>query len=391
MIARFSRDSRSRAPDSPHRFFETGEHVGLAPARCGRRSSVDEEEPMGVQLKVVHAVVVMLAACNDGVRPADLSVPLELRADVARDRSGADAPKGDLTQTRERAADLPRDVRPTPDLSADAGSTYVKNPISAADAAKLCALISACVKQSASDCLTGLYSKTGAVGSPYFPCLLQAKKGCGSMMDCYGAEVFTSTTCTDADTKCVGSFAHNCITSVDLQTRLDCSKVPGTTCTLLTASGATQAACSTGAACTTPPYYTCSGSTSLYCFGGKQMVLGDCQAGQALPCRDGQCAGPGEPCVKDTSVCEGTDTIAFCVAGYRLRLKCSALGPGFACVAAGKTGARCEQGKACDPDAAKGTETCSGTKLTVCNGGQPTQVDCAALGFTGCSGGFCVP
>jgi hypothetical protein len=354
--------------------------MGLAHARL----SV-QEDPM----RSLLVSVALLAACNDGSLPADLAAPRDARGDVRRDRSGADAPsKADLVPPRERAADLPRDGRPA-DLSSDAASsTYVKNPISAADAAKICALLSACVQQSTNDCLANLYGKTGAVGAPYLSCLAQANKGCASMMGCYGGEVIKSTTCTAADTMCVGSMAQNCLTNLQLQSRIDCSKIPGTTCTMLGASGATQAACSTGAACTSPPYYTCSGTSSLYCFGGKQMVVGDCQAGQALPCRGGLCAGPGEPCT-GTSACEGGDTIAFCVNGYRLRLKCSSLGPGFACVASTKTGARCEQGKACNPDASQGTETCSGTKLNVCNGGQLTPVDCVALGFSGCSGGFC--
>jgi hypothetical protein len=121
---------------------------------------------------------------------------------------------------------------------------------------------------------------------------------------------------------------------------------------------------------------------------GVEVLLLNCAQAGGLPCRSGSCAGPGEACYGGT-VCEGSDTIAFCVEGYRLRIRCSDIGPGFSCVSSTVTGARCSQGTQCDPDTAKGTETCAGSDLVLCNGGKTVQVDCKALGFSGCSGGFC--
>ena len=117
------------------------------------------------------------------------------------------------------------------------------------------------------------------------------------------------------------------------------------------------------------------------------MLLSPCPR-VGLSCRKDMCAGPDEAC-GGLAKCEGTDKIAFCVGGYRLRMKCSALGAGFSCKPSAVTGARCQQATQCNPDTAKGTETCTGTKLNLCSGGKTVQVDCKALGFSGCSAGSC--
>jgi hypothetical protein len=108
-------------------------------------------------------------------------------------------------------------------------------------------------------------------------------------------------------------------------------------------------------------------------------------------CKNGECVGPGNPCFGSMNACQGSDTIAYCLDGTNLRINCSDLGPGFKCQGVFPFSARCQQDTECNPGQSSGTETCVGDKLQICNGGKLEEIDCLALGFSGCSGTRCVP
>jgi len=352
---------------------------------------------------VVIVVGVLFIGCSGGNRVVS-DGPL---ADAAVDRSPIsdfpampDGPSVDAPTLRDGPSGLertwpPHDA-PRPDLPPVSLDTFVPTdgggvmtaPFTADDVAKTCALVDACMQQSANTCIRDAFGH-GNGPWPVYSCMAKGTTGCAAFSSCTGYDYQIAPCNPSPLMQCSGNNLEVCVpTTPSMKVTLDCQKVFGVGCKNL--SGSSQpAGCSSGATCSGTTDY-CKGSMMVSCASGVEVLTVSC-ALTGMPCRDGNCAGPAEPCLGG-SVCEaGNTVIAFCIGGYRARVKCSDLGPGFSCVSSSSTGARCQQATQCNPDTSPNTETCAGSKVELCSGGKMVQVDCTALGFSGCSAGRCVP
>jgi hypothetical protein len=330
---------------------------------------------------------VTLIACENSDSPGlDGGVDAAVLDTQVADSETVDAP----------ALDLPPDLPPS-DTAAEAATdgSSVDGGLfqpggTAAQIVNTCIKMATCTKIfTASECLAQALG-SGAAIAPYMGCVGKGTSGCADLATCMGI-TYASSVCATSTGKCVGNNAVSCVASLGLDVTMDCPKMhgAGTVC-VPTGGAALLVGCSSGKTCSTPPNILfCRGDKMSTCYGGKEVFIASC-ASTGLQCRDGACAGPDEAC-NGKATCEAGGLIAFCLGDYRLRMKCSALGAGFACKPSTVTGARCEKATQCDPDQAKGKETCSGSKLTVCNAGETLQVDCKALGFPGCASGSCTP
>ncbi|MGZ3438650.1 MAG: hypothetical protein ACXVDD_04015 [Polyangia bacterium] len=149
---------------------------------------------------------------------------------------------------------------------------------------------------------------------------------------------------------------------------------------------------------------TCAGSRVTSCvaqtsyadkpLGGLLVAGDDCRAHDAV-CSNGQCVGNGPACAPsaDTLGCDGNDVV-FCdqsghqernVCGDGLHCAANTTGPGFSYVCVGSSGKLVT----CLVDA--NFQQCDGTKLEYCDDHGNEQLDCLALGYSGCDSGHCVP
>jgi hypothetical protein len=373
-------------------------------ARCSRRLYVLSVLSLGVAL--------LPFSCSD-----DVARKMDARATDGKQR---DVPIAD--RTGGGSPDLAVDTAPLSDTSASSskegsavdkaspkeggavdlpsfpdgyfGDLFVPNdgggavalPYSIDDLVKVCVVDAACTPTSTPHSVNECLQHALGLGTPpasAYACFGKKTNGCKAMLDCTGGSI-TAKTCAGSSPSCAGDLYTICLGGTQ-EIVLDCKKALGTTCYSPTLG------CSPGAACSSPsPTPTCKGSSRVQCAAGKEFLLGSCTT-YGLPCRDGVCAGPGEACTGTSSSCESSAQIAFCYSGYRMRVGCSDLGSAFTCVSSSTTGARCQQATQCDPDTAKGKETCVGTQLQLCVGGKTTLFDCTSAGFTGCSGGLCTP
>jgi hypothetical protein len=346
-------------------------------------------------------VMVFAAACDDGKVPADAA----LVADVAQvgDAAPGDGPVSDgqpVVVDAPSDVDLPPppppDAGPVLDVSSTLDSSVVPPNGNAAQVAAYIAKSLACPPpvpnplgpSTVNAYLQQIYGRGGLTAS-YIACLGAGTAGCSDLATCMGMS-FGSGYCTTYTSSCAGNIETSCNPGPPSYSFIvDCKKAYGATCmTHPTVPGITL--CSKGKTCSGTSSYYCSGNQWVTCLAGIESIVLDCAWAGAV-CRNNTCTGPGGPCTGAKSTCDGPDTIAYCINGYRLRVKCSPLGTGFSCKPSAVTGARCQQGTACDPDTASGTETCTGSMLNVCNAGKKEQVDCKALGFSGCASGNCTP
>ena len=114
---------------------------------------------------------------------------------------------------------------------------------------------------------------------------------------------------------------------------------------------------------------------------------------ECVPAGSATCSLPG-PLTCDGDLLTGCHLVGF-QEGYVATIDCAA--EGKQCVDGGSDDARCalaepcvgdacaEDVGACDPSE---QPTCAGALLSACTLGEPTSVDCTALGFTSCSPGI---
>jgi hypothetical protein len=227
-------------------------------------------------------------------------------------------------------------------------------------------------------------------------CLATTGGGCIAVRTCLGLTVDQSGPC---DRACSGNVATEC----DGNTRFvsDCSKL-GQQCV----SGRCKP---NGAACDATSYVDA-------CVDGVPSVCSNAVVRKGPKCADfGLACGASSPTPPSTPVCRGAGAacsatygpysidfgaglgcdgskLRACVGNQEATVDCAALGKGFSCQTA--SGAYfCGLASECNPLAAKGTDTCDGTSVVVCEAGKIQRVDCRSLGFTGCDAtrGICTP
>lgn len=208
--------------------------------------------------------------------------------------------------------------------------------------------------------------------------------------------------CVEFDTPCSGSATPMCAGTVAVRCStpggnylpriFDCATV-GQTCmngVCVLPAGANE--------CMTAGGARCDGNVRVWCRpragGGNGEVREPCAAGAicVASSSDATCV-PATPCTTEAIRCEG-DTVVLCraqnVGGASMMLEtrtdCASIGRRCATNARGAavcvpraTGCMIPQ-----PNAASGS-TCNGNSISVCLEGNPTQIDCTALGRTTCT------
>lgn len=324
--------------------------------------------------------------CCDGpsAKDAGADAPAADQA-VRTDSAGRDAPAADRGVTPDGAPPRPDSIAVNDGPVAGDGGVF-RPTATAPQIAAACTRILSCVgtptTSTINDCINDLYAEGGGALVSYLPCLANGSAGCADIKSCSGVS-YTAPNCSTFSSSCSGNNFDYCYPGV-LHQVIDCQRFFGTGC--MTFSSGTSA-CSTGTPCSGSGLF-CKGDLLARCTGGNEVLTANCSL-SGLSCRSGACAGPDEPCSGAAARCESSDTIAYCIGRHRLRVSCRGFGAGFACQATSTGGALCRQGTQCNPKN-PGTPTCSGSLLTVCNGGRTVQVDCKKLGFSGCSGGICI-
>jgi hypothetical protein len=270
-------------------------------------------------------------------------------------------------------------------------------------AARAEVLLASCIPDDrASSRLNGLYSrrtKDELWEMDVVACLAGKSNGCEGVKECTGITVSVGETC---EPGCNGNVMVAC--DSPLKFVADCSKL-GARC--VTGEGCVP--CDSGATCSVVSY---TGS----CAGGRPVTCSDHHEREGLVCADlglqcsadpsslpdelyYGCYGSGASCQTDSSGpgllvgvgCTGS-TLDGCVGGLAFSIDCSQIGSGFSCQHPSGNLYFCGLGSDCDPTASADS-TCSGNGVTVCNAGRLDEIDCVALGFTGCDPqwGRCVP
>jgi hypothetical protein len=212
-------------------------------------------------------------------------------------------------------------------------------------------------------------------------CLAAVTTGCTGTLGCFGLSERSNEPC-DA---CEGNSAVLCGEGFVW----DCGMLGGT--------------CSAGA-CTYPDREDCEEETTGdFCDPSGRPVSCDDHLNYGPACSalglecivegfESRCRGTGSACTWENDSpypdvdyegvsCSGS-TLSACVEGNVADLRCECFGPSFSCQNMGQV-FFCGSADECDPRTH--VKTCSGTEVEFCNGGKLTRIDCAALGFTGCS------
>jgi hypothetical protein len=129
------------------------------------------------------------------------------------------------------------------------------------------------------------------------------------------------------------------------------------------------------------------------CTRGRYQPALDCQTfgGRCIgPAGTAQCQGTGGTACTGGGSCVGTSVVE-CMGGLLGSVDCTALyDPTFTCLVDDAGSPTCAGGTSCDPAVA--SDTCTqGTQATFCNLGATGTYDCTGNGYSGCSGGHCVP
>jgi hypothetical protein len=200
-------------------------------------------------------------------------------------------------------------------------------------------------------------------------CLAAAKKDCSAALRC----VSDGKTACPAPSSCSGTVLTTCIGSAAWQ--FDCA-VTGLSCV--------NNGCGRG------PCLQDNGD-SAYCNGDKlsvcefqaETVITDCAAYGAtcVTAANGSAACSGS-CAGFHNRCDGNVEISCAANGQGSGRDCGAFG--LACVTSRLSSLEdpCALANDCQPGF---QESCAGSKLTICDEGTVTTVDCAAAGFSGCT------
>ncbi len=226
----------------------------------------------------------------------------------------------------------------------------------------------------------GGYSYQG--GACFVACLASVTNGCPGLGACFG---LSDQEPGDQCDTCVGNVGIVC---GDVSSRWDCGKYGGT-------CNAGRCIPAGGQVCDEVSFRdSCDHEgRPLHC--DDALQVGPSCASYGLACQQEQfnafCVGTGEACAPDDysyfdvhyvgQSCNGA-RLKACVRGKLAELDCGLFGPNFSCQSSG--GAFfCGLGAECDPETF--VKRCEGTSSVVCNAGKLMRVDCAALGFQGCS------
>lgn len=255
------------------------------------------------------------------------------------------------------------------------------------DAVRACLFLGGCAGDGVADCFTDLLP---ALSPTTIACVLDAGTDCAAVRACLGfLGVEVDPECTPS---CDGDILVSC--GDGARSTLDCNayfEMPGTTCLI----GNFGPEC--GAGTCDQEESMCDGDAVLLCDVDRGVYeRGDCghlglscvEDGGAARCSDGRdVACSGEP-----DRCDG-DSLVRCSSEQEVAIDCGFLVDSRSCYQTETAGAFCGFGDTCDPQNAKGEETCDGTVITFCAGGAVESIDCAELGFTGCTesigGGHC--
>jgi hypothetical protein len=213
-------------------------------------------------------------------------------------------------------------------------------------------------------------------------CVAHAGTDCGRVLGCLSAAAEPQP-CSAPPLECDGDVAISCLDAGrgPQRLQLDCSRF-GQHCS----SGFCGSACDASF----PPQ--CAGGRYQYCDTNRGMVtvLEDCSANGATCSQpDGSsaptCIGTGAACANAVERCDG-DVRVLCIGNREARVDCAATGEHcLADVRGSATG--CARGGGCSSAA-----TCDGARLSFCDDGLLSVVDCRAHGYRDCDasvGGRC--
>jgi hypothetical protein len=227
-------------------------------------------------------------------------------------------------------------------------------------------------------------------------CLTTAGCGCAAIEHCLGTYyAFDEAGCSSG---CEGEVFTACGEAFDLADgysfTVDCSRF-GLSCdeAIICADGPTVA-------CGTESAVSCNGAGAVEICENGVIRRGPVCADFGLACVDGACEGSGDTCTGgfgdpeqiefEALGCDG-ELLQACVTDRTASLDCTARGPGFHCQTLGDA-SFCGLAAECVPAGRSSYSpthpaSCDGTVLTFCNAGRLEHVDCAELGFTGCTVG----
>jgi hypothetical protein len=291
--------------------------------------------------------------------------------------------------------------------SAGAGGSDVRLPLEEldpADVARAAVFIGSCMPDDGiSFNLKALYWHKG--GQSWFDktvrdrltCLKGKTNGCKGAEECFGYHQDMTGPC---ETTCNDGVLTACQGTTKFQ--IDC-KLGGLSCSVEARN------------CVPPVTPTCdvttfqsrcdAGVPVVECENGLEVRMPTC-TDYGLECgtlnsNEVACRGTGPVCETGTLKTRG-DSVDYdrgiaceeqklraCVNDGETVVDCGKLGKGFICQSG--TSAYCGLATECVPGA---SATCEGTNVVFCNAGRIEKIDCAALGFTGCTDAFhgtCAP
>lgn len=235
---------------------------------------------------------------------------------------------------------------------------------------------------------------TSRIWGDIFECVLEATPDCDLVELCFGGGSPLQSCSEITDGFCDGSVRVECDTVHQTLLRQDCNAA-NQTCTMANASMTDQVPkCGMGPCIEGTHVAACQEYLLLSCAGGNYEVT-DCSA-LGMICGEGvtgskACVGTGAACPDNyQATCDGP-VLNDCVNRKLRRLDCSKLPGNYTCSTANfscqPAGTDCNPG---DP------ELCQGATIRLCVDGAWLALDCAELGFTGCSvspagGAHCVP
>lgn len=271
-------------------------------------------------------------------------------------------------------------------------------PIDPAAAARAAVLLGSCIPDDGpARMLQAFYVKTEPADTPdlvdAIQCLAGKTNGCAGVAECTG--VLLTADSASCGKGCDGNTAFQC--SDGFKFTADCTKL-GATCF------AADCKVLKPKSCDSTYEEACVDGSPHSCWAGDERIGPKCTE-LGLACEKTllgvTCVGTGAACQSDSMSmltisfdegmsCDGAKLHA-CLNGKEAVRDCGEVGKGFICQTMG-TSFFCGQGAACDPTD-KPASSCNGDSVSLCNAGQVEEVDCKALGFTGClaSRGVCIP
>jgi hypothetical protein len=224
---------------------------------------------------------------------------------------------------------------------------------------------------------------------------LDSITSCAGFEACRGAAVPSKTECPTAQTAphCTDAgVGVNCGGSLYIPIDLDCPALGGT-CAVYATDAGTAADCKVVSSCTmtNPSNQFCKSNNLYSCIDGVGYGQ-SCGADQTCyedPTNGTSCYFNSSACVYsgvDTYVCNG-NVVDWCTSidnnGALFPFDCSTAGLSCNSNSDGNGNAGCLAPGCTASDVSNCTESCSGSKATVCVGGAPYTFDCTTIGATG--------